>query len=113
MKDQQISKRVDVAQIVPGLTLSQTANDTPVYTLRGVGFFESTLAAYPDVRVHLGQVPLPFPTLTSPTALERDRLDVLKGPQGTLLGQNSTSAAINYQQAHPNHNPSARGTLCQ
>src|SRR3546814_1408340 len=52
LKNQQISNLADVAQIVPGLTFSQTANDTPVYTLRGVGFFESTLAAYPDVSVY-------------------------------------------------------------
>src|SRR3546814_7989621 len=38
LKNQQISNLADVAQIVPGLTFSQTANDTPVYTLRGVGF---------------------------------------------------------------------------
>src|SRR3546814_15934737 len=55
LKNQQISNLADVAQIVPGLTFSQTANDTPVYTLRGVGFFESTLAAYPDVSVYLDQ----------------------------------------------------------
>src|SRR3546814_867422 len=35
LKNQQISNLADVAQIVPGLTFSQTANDTPVYTLRG------------------------------------------------------------------------------
>src|SRR3546814_4542976 len=89
LKNQQISNLADVAQIVPGLTFLQTANDTPVYTLRGVGFFESTLAAYPDVIVYLDQVPIPFPTLTSLTAFELDRLEVIKGSQGTLLGQSS------------------------
>src|SRR3546814_4105133 len=101
----------DVAQIVPGLTFSQTANDTPVYTLRGVGFFESTLAAYPDVSVYLDQVPLPFPTLTSLTAFDLDRLEVLKGPQGTLFGQNSTGGAINYIAAKPTSDLSAGGSL--
>ncbi|WP_235589641.1 TonB-dependent receptor plug domain-containing protein [Sphingobium herbicidovorans] len=106
-----MSNLADVAQIVPGLTFSQTANDTPVYTLRGVGFFESTLAAYPDVSVYLDQVPLPFPTLTSLTAFDLDRLEVLKGPQGTLFGQNSTGGAINYIAAKPTSDLSAGGSL--
>src|SRR3546814_19008579 len=42
-------------------------------------FFESTLAAYPDVSVYLDQVPLPFPTLTSLTAFDLERLEVQIG----------------------------------
>src|SRR3546814_19756724 len=104
-----IDWRSDVcaSDLVPGLTFSQTANDTPVYTLRGVGFFESTLADYPDVSVYLDQVPLPFPKLTSLTAFDLDRLEVLKGPQGTLFGQHSNGGAINYIAAKPTSHLSA------
>lgn len=101
LKNQKISTLSDLAQAVPGLTFAQTPNNTPVYTLRGVGFFESSLAAYPDVSVYLDQIPLPFPVLTTLTAFDLDRLEVLKGPQGTLFGQNATGGAINYIAAKP------------
>src|SRR6187200_562264 len=85
----------DLAMIVPGLTFTQSGNDTPVYTLRGVGFYETTLAAYPDVTVYVDQVPLPFPALTRFPGLDLERVEVLKGPQGILFGQNSTGGTIN------------------
>src|SRR3546814_6234190 len=77
----------------------------------GVCFFVSTLSDYPSLSDNLLQVPLPFPTLTSLTALDLDRLEVLKGPQGTLFGQNSTGGAINYIAAKPTSDLSAGGSL--
>jgi iron complex outermembrane receptor protein len=101
LRDQRIRSVADLAAVVPGLTFTQSGNDTPVYTLRGVGFYETTLAAYPDVTVYVDQVPLPFPAMTRFPALDLDRVEVLKGPQGILFGQNSTGGAINYVAAKP------------
>jgi outer membrane receptor protein involved in Fe transport len=86
----------DLARATPGLAYAPTPNATPVYTLRGVGFFETTLAAYPDVSVYLDQVPLSLPVMTSLTAFDLERVEVLKGPQGTLFGNNATGGAINF-----------------
>ena len=91
----------DLAQVVPGLSFAASLLDTPVYSLRGVGFYETTLAAYPDVSVYIDQVPLPFPVLTQGVGLDLERVEVLKGPQGILFGQNATGGAINYVAAKP------------
>src|ERR1700677_4700522 len=94
--EQHITTLQDLAEAVPGLTFTETENTTPVYTLRGVGFYETSLAAYPDVSVYLDQAPLPFPTETILTLFDIQRIEVLKGPQGTLFGNNATGGAINY-----------------
>lgn len=98
---QGISSIADLAKIVPGLTFTQSQIATPVYTIRGVGFYESTLAASPAVSVYVDEVPLPFAILTQAAALDLQRVEVLKGPQGTLYGQNATGGAINYISAKP------------
>lgn len=91
----------DLAKIVPGLDVTPSPSGTPVYTLRGVGFFESTLSAAPDVALYLDQVPLAIPAFGALTAFDIERIEVLKGPQGTLFGTNATGGAINLIAAKP------------
>ena len=101
LRERQITSAADIAQAVPGLSYTNSANNTPVFTLRGVGFYDTSLGSYPTASVYLDQVPLPFPVLTTLTAFDLERVEVLKGPQGTLFGQNSTGGAINYIAAKP------------
>lgn len=101
LRERQITSAADIAQAVPGLSYTNSANNTPVFTLRGVGFYDTSLGSYPTASVYLDQVPLPFPVLTTLTAFDLERIEVLKGPQGTLFGQNSTGGAINYIAAKP------------
>ncbi|OAO00798.1 hypothetical protein A8B75_18030 [Sphingomonadales bacterium EhC05] len=91
----------DVASVVPGLAFASSTNSTPIFTLRGVGFNESSLGVYPAVSVYSDQIPLPFPVTASHAAYDLERVEVLKGPQGTLFGQNATGGAINYIAAKP------------
>lgn len=111
LQDRQIQSPADIAQAVPGLSYTNSANNTPVYTLRGVGFYDTSLGSYPTTSVYVDQVPLPFPILTSLTAFDLERIEVLKGPQGTLFGQNSTGGAINYIAAKPTADFSAGAEL--
>ena len=111
LQRQQIHSLQDVAAAVPGLSYTQTEQSTPVYTLRGVGFYDTSIASYPTVSVYVDQAPLPFPALTTLTAFDLERIEVLKGPQGTLFGNNATGGAINYIAAKPTHIFSAGGDL--
>ena len=99
--EEKISTLQDIANAVPGLTYSSTETNTPVFTLRGIGFDASSLSAYPTVSVYLDEVPLAFPVLSSQGAFDLERIEVLKGPQGTLYGENSTGGAVNYIAAKP------------
>jgi iron complex outermembrane recepter protein len=86
----------DLAGLVPGLSVSASGYSTPIYTLRGVGVNEQSAGSNSSVAVYVDEVPLIFPIMTQGTALDLQRVEVLKGPQGTLYGQNSTGGAINY-----------------
>ncbi|CAH0357250.1 TonB-dependent receptor [Sphingobium sp. CECT 9361] len=101
LKNQQINSLADLAQTIPSLSFTNTSSNTPVYTLRGVGFYETSIGSYPTVSVYSDEVPLPFPVLASHSAYDLERVEVLKGPQGTLFGQNATGGAINYVAAKP------------
>ena len=93
-----------LAKVVPGFSYNATGYGTPIYTIRGVGFQESSLGASPAVSVYVDQIPLPFAEETRGATLDLERVEVLKGPQGTFFGQNSTGGAINYVAARPlNH----------
>ncbi|GGE20204.1 TonB-dependent receptor [Polymorphobacter glacialis] len=101
LADRRITSVQDVAAAVPGLKFAESGAGTPIYTLRGIGFNEESLGVYPSVSVYTDEVPLPFPVLTLRAAFDLERVEVLKGPQGTLFGQNATGGAINYIAAKP------------
>ena len=101
----------DLVKIVPGFHAATTPLGSPVYSLRGVGFYNTTLAATPAVTVYVDEVPLPYPIMSTGAAIDLARVEVLKGPQGTIFGQNSTGGAINYIAAKPTDYFSAGGEI--
>lgn len=91
----------DLVKIEPSLQFSQTQNGTPVLSLRGVGYFEQSLSATPTVSIYLDEVPFAFPIMSKGVLLDLERVEILKGPQGTLYGQNATGGAVNFIAAKP------------
>ncbi|NML93960.1 TonB-dependent receptor [Novosphingobium olei] len=101
----------DLVKIVPGFNSNPTPYGSNVFTLRGIGYQETTLSAAPTVTVYSDEVPIPFSPETAGVALDLQRVEVLKGPQGTLYGQNSTGGLINFIAARPTDNFSAGGEV--
>jgi len=91
----------DLTKIEPSLQFSQSQSGTPVYTLRGVGYFEQSLAASPTVSLYQDEVAFPYPVMARGVLLDPERVEILKGPQGTLYGQNATGGAVNFIAAKP------------
>ncbi|WP_066544212.1 MULTISPECIES: TonB-dependent receptor [unclassified Sphingomonas] len=91
----------DLARVVPGFQAAESGLNTPIYTLRGIGFNESSLSATSTVSIYVDEVAIPFPAMTLGATLDLERVEVVKGPQGTLYGQNTTGGAINYIAAKP------------
>lgn len=91
----------DLGKIVPGFTFTQSAYSTPVYSLRGVGFYNYDIASTPTVTVYQDEAPLAFSAMSRGAGFDLERVEVLKGPQGLLFGSNSTGGAVNYVAARP------------
>lgn len=96
-----ISGPADLGKLVAGFTFTQSLYSTPVFTLRGIGLYDATFGASPSVAVYTDQIPRNVPVMSDALDLDIERVEVLKGPQGTLFGQSSTGGAINYIVAKP------------
>jgi iron complex outermembrane receptor protein len=92
----------DLAKIVPGFNATPSGfGATQVYTLRGVGLYDAGLGSTPSVAVYVDEIARPFSVTQLGATLDLERVEVLKGPQGTLFGQSATGGAVNYIAAKP------------
>ncbi|CAN5408139.1 hypothetical protein BH11PSE5_BH11PSE5_17060 [soil metagenome] len=101
----------DLVKAVPGFAFTQSPYSTPIYTLRGVGLYDYGLGSSPAVAVYVDEVPLTSTSMGAGSTLDLERVEVLKGPQGTLFGQSSTGGAINYIAAKPTDTLRAGGSI--
>lgn len=96
MKELGVSDTTDMAALTPGLTYTTVFFGPPVYTMRGVGFKDTSYNAAATVGVYVDEAAIAYPIMTLGAVLDLERVEVLKGPQGTLYGRNNTGGAINY-----------------
>ncbi len=91
-----VTQVADLEKVVPGFTYQPSTYGSPVFTLRGIGFFDNAVAIPPAVSLYVDQVPLPYAVMSEGVLLDVERVEALKGPQGTLFGENSTGGAVNF-----------------
>jgi iron complex outermembrane recepter protein len=85
----------DLTQLVPSLQVSPSAGPYPLFYLRGVGNFNGNSLSDSALAINLDGVYVARPSSASGMFYDVSRLEVLKGPQGTLYGRNATGGAIN------------------
>ena len=87
---------VDLTSIVPGVTVAKNEGYKTVISVRGVGNETNQNAiAAPSVAYHIDGIFIASPFSLQTDFIGVERIEVLRGPQGTLFGQNSTGGAIN------------------
>ena len=92
----------------PGLEAEPAfGSGQPEFRLRGVGFNDYASNNASPVTVYVDEVAKPFPIQTQGLLFDLDRVEVLRGPQGTLYGRNTTGGAINFLTARPTERVSA------
>ena len=101
----------DLVKLTPSFSFADSYVGSPIYTLRGVGFSDISLGGRPTVSLYVDEAPVPFAIETRGVNLDLERVEVLKGPQGTLFGQNATGGAINFIAAKPTRSFQAGASL--
>jgi iron complex outermembrane recepter protein len=102
LDDLGVDTLTDIAAHTPGLIFNEAGGlGVPVYTIRGVGFDDYSVASNSTVGVYVDEVALPYPVMTRGMMFDIERVEVLKGPQGDLYGRNATGGAVNFISARP------------
>lgn len=94
----------DMAGTAPNVTLRQgSSNNGPavVAFIRGVGQRDTSFALEPGVGLYVDDVYLPTLHGSMLGLVDLDRVEILRGPQGTLAGQNSIGGAIKLYSKKP------------
>jgi iron complex outermembrane receptor protein len=79
---------------ITGLNISNQEGKIEVY-LRGIGSSDSDFASDPAIATHYNGIYLPRPRSIGPMFFDVERVEVHKGPQGTLRGRNAVGGTIN------------------
>ncbi len=104
---------VDLTSIVPGVTVAKNEGYKTIISVRGVGNETNQNAiAAPSVAYHIDGIFIASPFSLQTDFIGVERIEVLRGPQGTLFGQNSTGGAINVITKTPSLDESySKGSL--
>ncbi|MFT4941657.1 MAG: iron complex outermembrane receptor protein, partial [Paraglaciecola sp.] len=102
LEDRNILSFVDLSAIAPGVTVAKNEGFKTVISIRGVGNEANQNAtANPSVSYHMDGIYIASPYALQTDFIDIERIEILRGPQGTLFGQNSTGGAINVISSKP------------
>lgn len=108
ISDAGISSLNDIALQTPNLNLTTFNIAEPQIYLRGIGSTNDSAASDPAVAVFVDEVYLGRPGGASTDLYDLERIEVLRGPQGTLYGKNVAGGAINIFSKKPQQEFEAR-----
>ncbi len=100
LKTSQINNIEDLQVLVPGLTFGNDFNFAKIF-VRGVGMSSSFAGIDPSVALHVDGAVISQAAAQFASLFDLERVEFLRGPQGTLYGRNATGGSINLITAKP------------
>ncbi len=91
----------DIVGLISGIQINDNFGSSASFVIRGIGQNDFQSNAAPSASVYFDDVYMATNTQGAPLVFDIERLEVLKGPQGTLYGRNSSSGAVNYISNKP------------
>ena len=96
IQNQRITEFGDLTRAAASLTLTEsTASPNNAIILRGIGTYAFSIGVEPSVAVIIDDVPVVQQAQAFDNMSDVQRIEVLRGPQGTLFGKNASAGAIN------------------
>jgi iron complex outermembrane recepter protein len=101
--DRGVRQAGDIVDTVPNLLLNLPYGPEaqPTFTLRGVTTQDFSENQSSPIAMYVDEVYKPVGALQSLQIYDLDRVEVLRGPQGTLYGKNATGGAVNFYSRNP------------
>ena len=105
ISDLGISKSVDIAAQTPGLKIGFPAGETnnPAIFLRGVGLNDYNANSNGSVGWYMDDIYISQVTAQTFQLYDLERVEIARGPQGTLYGRNTTGGLVNFISKKPSH----------
>lgn len=94
IKELQFREPVDVTNQTANFSVNTLVTNVPNFTIRGVGVNDYAINQATSVGSYVDQVYISSPAMMLFQMFDTERVEVLKGPQGTLYGRNTTGGAV-------------------
>lgn len=101
LEKQQIKNSSDLQLTLPNVTFTKGNFVGSSFTIRGIGDLCVGVSCDSATAIHLDGTPLLGTRLFETEFFDLERVEVLRGPQGTLFGRNATSGVVNFIPVRP------------